>query len=244
MAVHTIHPELLERRVNVLVVGCGGSGSAFLSGLVYLHQSLIVRGHPGGLAVTVADGERISASNCVRQPFSRSEIGLYKSVVLVNRLNIFWGLDWCATPEHLDEKRPLRQCDIVIGCVDTKAARRVIADASTESSTVGYWLDLGNNSDNGQFVLGEPLNCQNERSAHRLPTVAELFPEVIGTDGVDDQPSCTALEALERQEPFVNVTLANHALSLLAQLFRRGEISFHGAFVNLSRSELKPCVFE
>jgi sulfur-carrier protein adenylyltransferase/sulfurtransferase len=47
-------------------------------------------------------------------------------------------------------------------------------------------------------------------------------------------PSCSAAEALERQEPFVNTTLANHALSLLAQLFRYGKIAHHGGFVNLS----------
>lgn len=46
-------------------------------------------------------------------------------------------------------------------------------------------------------------------------------------------PSCSAVEALERQEPFVNPTLANHALALLARLFRRGSIEYHGAFVNV-----------
>ena len=39
----------------------------------------------------------------------------------------------------------------------------------------------------------------------------------------DDEPSCSAVEALERQEPFVNPILANHALALLARLFRYGE---------------------
>jgi len=32
----------------------------------------------------------------------------------------------------------------------------------------------------------------------------------------------------------VNPTLANHALALLARLFRYGTISYHGAFVSLS----------
>jgi hypothetical protein len=47
-------------------------------------------------------------------------------------------------------------------------------------------------------------------------------------------PSCSAAEALDRQEPFVNPTLANHALALLARLFRYGTISCHGGFVSLS----------
>jgi PRTRC genetic system ThiF family protein len=92
MEIHRIHPELLERQVRVMVVGCGGTGSAVVAGLPYLHQSLVARGHPGGLHVTVVDGDTISPTNCIRQPFARSEIGLNKAIVLVNRLNLFWGL--------------------------------------------------------------------------------------------------------------------------------------------------------
>jgi molybdopterin/thiamine biosynthesis adenylyltransferase len=68
METHRIHPELLERQVCMLVVGCGGTGSAIVAGLPYLHQSLVARGHPGGLDVTVVDGDTISVINCVRQP--------------------------------------------------------------------------------------------------------------------------------------------------------------------------------
>jgi PRTRC genetic system ThiF family protein len=241
MGLHTIHAALLQRQVRVVVVGCGGAGSALASGLPYLHQALIVRGHPGGLHVTVLDGEKISATNCVRQPFSKSEIGLYKSVVLVNRLNVFWELAWEAVPVHLTENRPLTRVDIVIGCVDTRAARSVIQSCATHSSTVGYWLDIGNNADSGQFILGEPLNFENRRTENRLRTVADLYPEVVNTELEEDSlPSCSAAEALERQEPFVNTTLANHSPSLLAHLFRYGMIEHHGGFVNLASGETTP----
>jgi hypothetical protein len=50
----------------------------------------------------------------------------------------------------------------------------------------------------------------------------------------DGQPSCSAAAALERQGPFINSTLAQHALALLARLFRYGEINYHGGFVNLA----------
>ena len=75
---------------RVAVIGCGGTGSALIGGLPLLHQALLVTGHPG-LQVTVADGDRVSATNCVRQPFSESDIGLFKSTVLVNRLTCFGG---------------------------------------------------------------------------------------------------------------------------------------------------------
>jgi PRTRC genetic system ThiF family protein len=111
----------------------------------------------------------------------------------------------------------------------------VIAKCAEDWSEVDYWLDLGNNADSGQFVLGEPLNRRNRRHRLRLRTVAELFREIVEPDpDSDDLPSCSAAEALDRQEPFVNPTLANHALALLARLFRYGTVSYHGAFVNLS----------
>ena len=243
METHCIHPELLERQVRVLVVGCGGTGSAVVAGLPYLHQALLARGHPGGLHVTVMDGETISATNCIRQPFTRSEAGLSKAVVLVNRLNMFWGLKWEAVPAHLKAGTFIsRNCSgddlrahIVIGCVDTRAARATIRDAVSNWSTVSYWLDLGNNADSGQFILGEPLNERNRRARLRLRSVAELFPEACDqTLENDGEPSCSAIEALERQEPFVNSTLAQHSLASLARLFRYGEISYHGGFINLA----------
>jgi len=235
MELHHLHPELLKHRVRVLVVGCGGNGSAVAAGLPYLHQALLAHGHPEGLHVTLLDPDVISPTNCVRQPFSRSEIGLYKSVVLANRLNLFWGVDWEGVPERLDPKRRLDRVDIVIGCVDTRKGRGAIAKCAEDWSQIDYWLDLGNNADSGQFVLGEPLNQRNRRHRLRLRTVSELFPEVIEGDlDEDGLPSCSAVEALDRQEPFVNPTLANHALALLARLFRYGAIAYHGGFLNLS----------
>ena len=68
-----------------------------------------------------------------------------------------------------------------------------------------------------------------------MPTVSEFFPELINAklDKKDRLPPCSALEALERQEPFVNQTLAYQALAMLARLFRYGRLSYHGGFVNL-----------
>jgi PRTRC genetic system ThiF family protein len=235
MEMHTIHAELLRRRVRVLVVGCGGTGSAVAAGLPYLHQAMIANGHPAGVHVMLMDGDTISPTNCVRQPFSRSEIGLHKAVVLVNRLNVFWGLDWQAVPRNLEKGARIDEADIVIGCVDTRAARAVVRDCTSHWSRADYWLDAGNNADGGQFVLGEPLNETNRRSRTRLRTVDELFPEIVDADlDNDGLPSCSAVEALERQEPFVNSTLAQHALALLARLFRYGKVSYHGGFISLS----------
>ncbi len=239
---HNIPGELLRRPVRVLVVGCGGNGSAITAGLPYLHQAMLVHGHPGGLEVSLMDGDVVSPTNCIRQPFSQAEIGHSKAVILVSRINLFWNLNWHAMPHHLGTRTSLERLDLVIGCVDNRGTRKLIADKTTgQRNSVYYWLDLGNHATGGQFVLGQPWNWVNRRSATRLRTVAELFPELIDASLDDDgEPSCSAVAALERQEPFVNPTLANHALALLARLFRHGSIAYHGAFVNVAESRVQP----
>src|SRR5258707_11514818 len=168
METHQIHPGLLKHKGRVFVVGCGGNGSHIAVGLPYLHQALLAYGHPEGIHVTLLDPEGISPTNCVRQPFSRSEIGLYKSVVLANRLNLFWGLDWEGIPERLDTKRRLDGVDIVIGGVDTRKARAAIAKRVEVRSEVDYCLDLGNKADSGQFILCEPFNRRKLRQKHLI----------------------------------------------------------------------------
>ncbi len=242
---HVLPSDLLRRRaVRVLVIGAGGTGSAIVLGLPYLDQALLAWGHRYGLDVTLMDGDLVSKTNCVRQPFSVSDIGQNKAIVLINRINLFWGTSWAALPSHYHVRSFDRQqdrCpDLVIGCVDTRAGRKAIAGSFPGAlSRVTYWLDLGNNAASGQYVLGQPLNARNRRKRERLRTISELYPEVIDVDaGEDPLPSCSAVEALDRQEPFINQTLAASALAMLAQLFRYGRLSHHGAFFNAKTGQV------
>ncbi len=77
-------------------------------------------------------------------------VGLNKAIVLINRVNLFWGLGWQAHPEHF-HKDSLRSNSsgphLIIGCVDTRAARQAIVSAVTRANdNTVYWLDLGNNA--------------------------------------------------------------------------------------------------
>jgi hypothetical protein len=90
-----------------------------------------------------------------------------------------------------------------------------------------------------EYVLEKHVKVAsgNRRNAARLRTVAELYPEIVDTGaGEDPLPSCSAAEALERQEPFINQVLATSALAMLARLFRYGS-QFAQRF---RRSEFNP----
>jgi len=241
---HRIPDELLSRQVDVVVVGCGGTGSAVAQELVWLHQALIAYGHPGGLQVTFCDGATVSETNCVRQAFTQAEIGQYKATIIATRINHFFGLRWGAITQDLPVGHVMGApggdpaADIVIGCVDTAQARLRIHEAVTSAaSRTCYWLDCGNGSTQGQILLGEPANGRTRKRPNRLPTAAEKWWDdgiIDPSKDVDLGPSCSAAESLTRQGPMVNRSIAVHAVNLLARLFRTGGLEWHGQFINLA----------
>ena len=81
--------------VTVHVIGAGGTGSQVATNLARMDMALRALGHPG-LHVTVFDPDTVSEANIGRQLFSASEIGLNKAVVLVTRINRFFGGTWTA----------------------------------------------------------------------------------------------------------------------------------------------------
>jgi len=242
-----------RRGFRVLLIGCGGNGSAVLFGLPYLHHALIAWGFVDGLQVTVMDADTVSPTNCVRQPFGSADIGQNKATILINRVNLFHGLSWRSDETFFskDAKNNVANngydstIDFVISCVDTRAARQEMHEAFNTKTgpwrRVAYWLDIGNNASNGQFVIGQPLNDVNRQSRTRLRTVTELFPSIMDTSlGEGSLPSCSAAEALERQEPFVNNVLATSALSMMTRLVRYGVLDHQGAFYNAESGRSAP----
>ena len=233
---HKINPRLVTGKVRVTVIGAGGTGSHVLTGLVDLHLSLLALGHPGGLEVTCYDDDMVSEANIGRQKFAPSDVGLPKAVVLINRANILFGTNWRAVVKRINPQTNVDNTDIVIGCVDNRQARADIINLFRGC----YYLDFGNRKDDGQVILGELT--YGKKTENNLPHVGELFPDSINPDleDPDDGPSCSLAEALEKQSLFINKSVADYGLNLLSMLFRQGQISFHGGFINLKSGRATP----
>lgn len=230
---HEINPNLLTKKVRVVLVGAGGTGSQVLTKLAKMHFAMLGLGHPAGLHVIVCDDDTVTPANIGRQMFSPADQGHYKSVILVHRLNVFYGLDWQAAPCRINALNT--NADLVIGCVDTRQGRRDIHEYCKHART-SYWLDCGNGQDDGQVILGEPLqNYEHKKSRPmRLPTVVEFFPDLLDTTipESDDVPSCSLAEALEKQDLFINDMMATAGMKLLWNLFRHSGVEVHGYFIN------------
>jgi len=227
---HRIPAAMTTHAWKVAVVGAGGTGSALLPNLARLHHAMLELGHPGGIDCTVYDDDTVSETNVGRQGFYPVDVGQHKATLIVNRLNNLMGTRWEARTRRIGSGDRL-VCDLVIGCVDTRAARKGILGAM-QRGTGGYYLDCGNESDSGQVILGQVRG----KAAVRLPHVGDLFPDLLDPKGdkADTAPSCSMADALQKQSLVINQAIAVQAYNLLWTLFRTGTLQYHGAFVNLT----------
>lgn len=237
-----------EQPISVLLIGAGGNGSLLLNHLARIHTALVrAEIHRPGLRVTVVDDDVVTEANLGRQAFSPSDLGLPKATVLVNRVNHFYGTRWTASTGRFNTGTAgyFGKESIVISCVDTIASRVSIWKALKKSRC--YWMDLGNTATMGQVILGEcegffmkgPDGEYHQRQ-NRLPHFFDLNPTVARQKDRATEPSCSLIEALAKQDLFINSTLANAAGHLLWQLFRQGGLNHHGAYINLNTGRSSP----
>lgn len=227
----------LDSKIDIVLIGAGGSGSNALDALSQLHHGLLAVGHPHGLNVSVFDDDVVDIPNIGRQRFTMADVGNNKAITLVNRYNLAYGLNWMAYPCRFEGEVMQEACpDLLITCVDTVSTRAEIAQTmcvSCEDEDM-MWLDFGNGRHTGQVILGH-LSDHTDR----LPNVYDLYPELQDMEE-DNEPSCSLAEAIRSQDLFINRTIVDAGINILWQLLRSGEIDHHGVFINQITSEVKP----
>ena len=237
---HRLPSHMLERAWKVMVVGAGGTGSAVLPSLARLHHAMIELGHPGGIECTVYDDDTVSPTNVGRQGFYPNDVGEYKASLIVNRLNMLMGTNWRAETRRFDTRRAALQRRLVIGCVDTRAARRAIVGAAQHTARIT------STAATTRIVAKCHWSVCGKSYAHETSgTVAPCGRTVSGTDRreVDDKdetPSCSMADALRKQSLVINQAIAVQAFNLLWTLFRTGAVPFSGVFVNLATGRTNP----
>ncbi len=243
--------------IEVNLIGAGGTGSKVLTALMEMNHSLTALGH-AGLQVRLWDDDIITESNLGRQRFAPSETGLYKSVALINRVNRFMGTNWKAETQKFERNNfgalpDKAKAIIYITCVDNVQARFDIAEMLKEMSErrmsreePKYWLDFGNSQHTGQVILstiGEIKQPSSEKyeTVAILPMITDEFGELLKeSEQTDDTPSCSLAEALEKQDLYINATLAQMGCSLLWSMFRNGMTDNRGFFLNLKNFQSQP----
>ena len=225
-------PGLVMTYNTIHLIGAGGNGAPMLMRLHKMHTTLRSLGREG-LKVILWDMDTVSQFNIGRQPFYPADVGKNKAELLINRLkaidpSIF---DWEARVSRFAEDSDVgSRALMVITCVDNKAARRAVHKVVFLQEKALYWLDMGNEADSGQIVLGE-THARSRKL--RLPVVTELFPEILDASlPEDDSPSCSTEEAITKQGLFVNETVVAHAAGLLWSGLYHGVITHPIVYVD------------
>jgi PRTRC genetic system ThiF family protein len=235
---HYLAAKLLDKRIEVAVAGVGGNGGHVLQCLARLDIAMRELGHPHGLHVCAYDPDTVSQANIGRQLFLPSDVGEYKALVGVERINLAFGFDWIGYPERYQGQR---ECDLLISCVDTRAARAEFHQlCATRRGPKHYWLDMGNEDTFGNCVLGEVAQTRKPQ-ALRLPLVTELFPELLDKRRPEiNTHSCSLRISLQSQGLFINDITARVAMQLLYRLLSEGHLTAHGALINLETMRVAP----
>lgn len=257
-AVHFADKYILQptNPLVVNVIGAGGTGTEMMAKLAKMNCAMTALGH-AGLQVNLFDDDRITEANLARQEFSSSELGMFKAVVLINRINRSKGTNWKAVPQQFRSDNFKRlpeggKANIFISCTDTSFSRFDIAKALRQMDAgensrdkLLYWMDLGNQSHTGQVILStiNPVvqpESKTYRTVSELPQITDEFADLLEAQQDNNEPSCSAAEALLKQDLFINPSIAVYGARLLWQFFRNGFTENRGVFVNLDTLQTQP----
>lgn len=256
--VHFTDNALLQptNPISVNLIGAGGTGSQVVTALARMNHALNELDH-AGFDVRLWDDDTVSVANLGRQLFAEAELDMFKSVALINRINRFFGTNWKAetgkfSRKSCSDEKDKTRASLTISCVDNVATRFEIAEILNSKQNLYrhdkplYWLDFGNSQHIGQVILstiGElhQPNSKKYNTVGHLPFITDEYGNLLKqSESTDDTPSCSLADALQKQDLFINATLAQMGCSLLWNLIRNGLTDTKGFFLNLKNFRSQP----
>lgn len=234
---------------TVFLIGCGGTGS-------YLgeHLARMIAGYRLEAGLVLYDGDTVEAANITRQNFHRHELGANKAEALALRLAGQFGLEIAANACPVSSRiLPTAVGNLIITATDTLASRRLVAEKLFQLGTPRkWWLDVGNELQHGQAVLG---NTHEEKILHQdwrlwnhvkrrayvysLPDIAARNPALLKARAVRSRAGCA--DQPFRQQGFgVNAMAALAAATLARQVLVEGVIRTAAIFFNVAEGRSVP----
>ena len=204
---------------NIVVVGCGGTGSAFLQKLARFQYSA-----EENINVTIIDGDIVEEKNLKRQNFFEANVNYPKAESIVKLAANSYGLEWRCLNEYLlnvsqldSVFKPLANnssVEILVGCVDNHRARQVMEEWFS-SIRNGFYIDSANDESDGEVVVAVKTN-----GLEISPSRAYYYPDVL-TD---------AMNISDPQHQLVNDLAGNIIMNVICKIFNRniptGQIIF------------------
>lgn len=159
-----------KKKLKVKVVGCGGVGLCLLNVLPrYLNY---LKDHE--VELTLIDGDSFDESNKTRQSFSK--IGNKAEVTAEKIRSELKNILCWVTGEYLTEENifmVIREGDVVFGCVDNHATRKLISDRCSELNNATF-ISGGNEYTDGNVQI----HVRKDGKDLTLPVASKYHPEI------------------------------------------------------------------
>lgn len=243
--------SLIFMNIDLLLVGCGGTGGCFFSKMVRFLTSIEFQGID--FRFRIIDGDRVEAKNIGRQPFLLEDVGKNKAVALASVAEELMDIKVKAYPFYLSPGKieVLDQFDfdsvstsdlkIIIGAVDNHACRSILHNyfMSYKKIPMLIYVDSANELSAGEIVIGV-------RNYTKIitPDRAHYYPEILENPGkAAYELSCEELNASAPQHLATNGIAGDLLFSYISQVivaaekaaYAPGGIIYFDAFQMFSR---------
>ena len=225
--------------------GLRGTGSWLAPDLARLACAL--KSTERQIDITFVDPDVVEERNVYRQNFCFAETGRPKAIALALRYSAAWGVEIRAVAEPFDPGRVRMEWDaltVLVGCVDNAAARKSIAETLKHNQGVPqtWWLDVGNDRESGQVLLGSAATVAQVRHAFDnrafcqcLPGPALQEPALLAaTPDESMELSCEEMAVADTQSLSINKRMAAEAADYLCRLLGGGRLLKFATYLDLA----------
>lgn len=242
---------------RIVQIGAGGNGGYVTQRLMKLLYAMKEKDPDFKVQYTIIDGDIVEPKNLLRQPFLPEDLYLHKSEVLASRyesaydIPVFFQTEYVTTKEQIKHAFYMpsgmldRSCNILLGCVDNHATRKIMHEVFEEMYQLVY-LDVGidgideeesrTSGYSGQVVCGV-----KEKGKTVLEPVAGVYPDILtDTESFFPQDACAATMVSSPQRMQTNEMAALVMVGYLNTLLASKEVVSHYTNFNARNQMMKP----
>lgn len=190
-------------KCDIVIVGCGGTGSHYIKELGRLLYGK--HGTSKDIRIILIDGDLVEEKNLVRQAFLPQDIGRNKAQVMAEILSQAYGVEAGFYDRYIDSpidfKELVRDDAVVllVGCVDNHQCRQSMHRFYMERENCIY-MDSANEFSAGEVVIGSRIG-----HVEMYPDRCQYFPEVLeANEKRRSEESCEVLNAASPQHMLTN----------------------------------------
>lgn len=242
--------------IDLIVVGCGGTGSRLVNLIAQLMLS------KKNIHLTLWDDDIVVHKNLFRQNFYEFEVGESKVLALKDRYESLYGITISYNQCKFDASKVSTSVNckslIIFDCTDNINARRSIEQMMTTGyrnlrSAVGEIaiISCGNQKDFGQVHFGYKYFQSRSTREFKLTELSYILNDVFSDQCTFLSPflsynkdfkdsevstSCANLDIAEEQSMAINSTIAQIAFNLFFEFISGQGIKHNIIWANLSNS--------